>query len=102
VANDYLVKLPDPIELIARIRYHSRTFLTAQRLENAHCALRVSQQQLLDTVLVLQRANNTLERLTNSDGLPDLANRRYFDSFLEVRWQSAVETCASYSGGRLH
>src|SRR5262249_36717966 len=26
-ANDYLVKLPDPIELIARIRYHSRSYL---------------------------------------------------------------------------
>lgn len=25
-ANDYLVKLPDPVELIARIRYHSRTY----------------------------------------------------------------------------
>src|SRR5882672_8124485 len=26
-ANDYLVKLPDKIELIARIRYHSRAYL---------------------------------------------------------------------------
>src|SRR5438552_15289580 len=26
-ANDYLVKLPDRLELIARIRYHSRAFL---------------------------------------------------------------------------
>ncbi|WP_122490815.1 response regulator, partial [Pseudomonas viridiflava] len=25
-ANDYLVKLPDSIELIARIRYHSRSY----------------------------------------------------------------------------
>jgi two-component system chemotaxis family response regulator WspR len=41
---------------------------------------------------VLQRANNTLERLTNSDGLTDLANRRHFDSFLETRWLNAVET----------
>ena len=23
-ANDYIVKLPDPVELVARIRYHSR------------------------------------------------------------------------------
>src|SRR5262245_56169658 len=29
-ASDYLVKLPDPIELIARIRAHSRSFV-AQR-----------------------------------------------------------------------
>ena len=26
-ANDYLVKLPDKIELIARIRYHSKAYL---------------------------------------------------------------------------
>ncbi len=26
-ANDYLVKLPDKVELIARILYHSRAFL---------------------------------------------------------------------------
>ena len=25
-ANDYIVKLPDPLELLARIRYHSRAF----------------------------------------------------------------------------
>ena len=25
-ANDYLVKLPDPLELVARIRYHSRAY----------------------------------------------------------------------------
>src|SRR5688500_15067074 len=29
-ANDYLVKLPDPIELVARIRAHSKSFV-AQR-----------------------------------------------------------------------
>lgn len=33
-ADDYLVKLPDPIELIARIRYHSRSFVTARKLDN--------------------------------------------------------------------
>src|ERR1051325_7032536 len=26
-ANDYLVKLPDKLELVARIRYHSRAYL---------------------------------------------------------------------------
>src|SRR5476649_2728195 len=29
-ANDYLVKLPDKIELIARIRYHSKSYLNQQ------------------------------------------------------------------------
>ncbi len=30
-ANDYLVKLPDAIELIARIRYHSSSYLTLRQ-----------------------------------------------------------------------
>lgn len=86
-ANDYLVKLPDPIELVARIRYHSRSFNSARGLDQAYRALRVSQQQLLDTNLVLQRANNALQRLINSDGLTGLPNRRHFDEYLEAEWR---------------
>ncbi|MDD3250860.1 MAG: response regulator [Smithellaceae bacterium] len=33
-ANDYLVKLPDRIELVARIRYHSRGYIN--RIGRAH------------------------------------------------------------------
>ncbi len=96
-ADDYLVKLPDPIELIARIRYHSRSFVTARKLDNAYSLLRESQQQLLDTNLVLQMANNALQRLINLDGLTDLPNRRCFDDFLEAQWQRAIETGAEIS-----
>ncbi len=67
-ANDYLVKLPDNIELVARIRYHSRSYMMLLQRDAAFRALRVSQQQLLDTNLVLQR-------LMNSDGLTGLSNR---------------------------
>ena len=45
-ANDYLVKLPDPIELIARIRYHSRGFINLLQRNEAHAALVASQQAL--------------------------------------------------------
>ena len=51
-ANDYLVKLPDTIELVARIRYHSRSYLTLLQRDEAYRALRVSQQQLLDSNLL--------------------------------------------------
>ncbi|MDI1332431.1 diguanylate cyclase [Pseudomonas sp.] len=90
-ADDYLVKLPDPIELIARIRYHSRSFVTARKLEQAYRALRTNQQQLLDTNLSLQRALGVLKRIANSDGLTDLANRRHFDDFLQTEWLRANE-----------
>lgn len=87
--SDYIVKLPDPIELAARLRYHSRSFNAATQLDRAYRALRVSQQQLLDTNLFLQRANNKLERLINSDGLTGLSNRRHFDEFLKAEWLRA-------------
>lgn len=85
--SDYIVKLPDPVELVARLRYHSRSFNAATQLDLTYRALRVSQQKLLDTNLFLQRANNKLQRLINSDGLTGLSNRRHFDDFLETEWR---------------
>jgi len=79
-ANDYLVKLPDRIELIARIRYHSRSYLNLLQRDEAYRALRQSQQQLLATNLELQR-------LTHSDGLTGLSNRRYLDQYLAAEWR---------------
>jgi len=38
-ANDYLVKLPDKIELIARIRYHSNGYITLLQRNEAYQAL---------------------------------------------------------------
>jgi sigma-B regulation protein RsbU (phosphoserine phosphatase) len=38
-ANDYLVKLPDRIELIARIRYHSRGYINLLERNEAYRAL---------------------------------------------------------------
>ena len=82
-ANDYLVKLPDVIELVARIRYHSRSYLALQQRDEAFRALRESQQQLLEANLVLQR-------LMRSDGLTGLANRRHFDDCLNSEWARAL------------
>lgn len=45
-ANDYIVKLPDPVELIARIRYHTRGYLSLLQRNEAFDALRKSQQEL--------------------------------------------------------
>jgi len=82
-ANDYLVKLPDRIELIARIRYHSAAYLSLVQRDQAYRALRVSQQQLME-------ANLELQRLTNVDGLTGLSNRRYFNEYLETEWRHAI------------
>jgi sigma-B regulation protein RsbU (phosphoserine phosphatase) len=45
-ANDYIVKLPDPVELIARIRYHSRGYLSLLQRNQAFEALRKSEAAL--------------------------------------------------------
>ncbi|MGE5569889.1 MAG: SpoIIE family protein phosphatase [Rhodospirillales bacterium] len=45
-ANDYLVKLPDKIELIARIRHHSQGYINLLERNEAHQKLLESQQAL--------------------------------------------------------
>ncbi|MCW5977685.1 MAG: fused response regulator/phosphatase [Bryobacteraceae bacterium] len=49
-ANDYLVKLPDRIELMARIRYHSRGYINLLQRNEAYDALLKSQQELANEV----------------------------------------------------
>ena len=82
-ANDYLVKLPDSIELVARIRYHSAAFLATLQRDEAYRALRESQRELMESNLELQR-------LTNVDGLTGLSNRRYFNDYMESEWNRAI------------
>lgn len=84
-ANDYLVKLPDTVELIARIRYHTRAYLDHVQRDEAYRALRESQRELM-------RANLELERLTRIDGLTGLGNRRYFDEYLAAEWKRGQRT----------
>ncbi len=45
-ANDYIVKLPDPVELVARIRYHSRGYLSLLQRNEAFEALRRSREAM--------------------------------------------------------
>lgn len=49
-ANDYLVKLPDAIELIARIRHHSKGYINLLERNEAYRKLEESQQQLAEEV----------------------------------------------------
>lgn len=89
-ANDYLVKLPDTIELIARLRHHSTTYLYRQQRDEAYRALRESQRQLVEINLELQR-------LTNVDGLTGLSNRRSLNEYLELQWKLAVREQSPFS-----
>ena len=49
-ANDYVVKLPDRLELLARIRYHSKGYINLLQRNEAYAALQESQRQLANDV----------------------------------------------------
>lgn len=82
-ANDYLVKLPDSIELIARLRYHSAAYINKLQRDDAYRALRASQ-------IKLEELNMQLLKLANIDGLTGLVNRRHFDERLAEEWLRAL------------
>lgn len=89
-ATDYLVKLPDSIELIARVRHHARAYLNQIERDEAYRVLSEHQQRLLEL-------NETLRRLSDVDGLTGLNNRRYLDSYLDAEWRRALREGNDFS-----
>ncbi|HHC72691.1 MAG TPA: diguanylate cyclase [Thiotrichales bacterium] len=81
-ANDYVVKLPDRIELVARIRAHSRHFQLQQERDAAIFALREMKKQL-------EQTNAELRHLSAMDGLTGINNRRSFEETLHKEWKRA-------------
>ena len=75
-ASDYLMKLPDRIELIARIRANTKSYLTQLERDDAFAAL-------AELRLQLEESNEELQRLTCLDSLTGISNRRRFDEFVE-------------------
>nr|MCU0873472.1 response regulator [Pirellulaceae bacterium] len=49
-ANDYLVKLPDRLELVARVRYHSKGYIAQLERNEAYAKLAESQRLLAEEV----------------------------------------------------
>ncbi|MBA5690376.1 diguanylate cyclase domain-containing protein [Rugamonas apoptosis] len=78
-ANDYMVKLPDRLELQARVRYHASGYISRLQRDQAFRFLRESQRQLA-------AANIELQKLAALDGLTGIANRRRFDEALALEW----------------
>lgn len=58
-ANDYLVKLPDRVELLARIRYHSRAYTNLLKRQEAEAQLREENEE---QALYIQQVN----KITNA------------------------------------
>jgi PleD family two-component response regulator len=59
-ANDYIVKSVDRVELVARLRYHSRAYWNQRLREEAIRALRESERQLWESNASLMEANRKL------------------------------------------
>ncbi len=86
-ASDYLVKLPDKIELVARIRAHSGSYLLQMQRDEAYRELQKLQEQLEESNRKLEERNAILQRLSVLDGLTGIANRRHFDEILRQEWK---------------
>lgn len=79
-ANDYLVKLPDPVELLARIRYHSKAYMNQMERDRVYHELRENQRQLI-------AANEELQRLNKTDDVTGLRKQQYMGSCLAEEWK---------------
>lgn len=87
---DYITKPFQLDEIIARIEIHLVLVNLQQQLE-------IKNQQLEQEIKIcrqiaknLENANQRLHRLSISDGLTNIANRRHFDSYLKQEWQRAM------------
>lgn len=89
-ASDYLVKLPDKIELIARIRAHSETYLLQLQRDEAYREMKKLQEELECSHKKLEESNAILQRLSVLDGLTGIANRRHFDEMLSQEWKRGL------------
>jgi len=83
-ANDYVVKLPSALELIARVRYHSEAYLSALERRDAFAALETQRCQLEEQALKLKIANQELAESAFTDPLTGLRNRRYYRHYTQT------------------
>jgi two-component system chemotaxis family response regulator WspR len=82
-ASDYLVKLPDKVELVARVRAHSRSYRAQLERDEAYRALASLKAEL-------ELKNQELERLSGSDALTGIPNRRRFDEAFSLEWRRGL------------
>jgi len=82
-ADDYLIKLPGKIELIARLRHHSDAYLVKKERDKAKMALRIGQARI-------DYLNGQVTELTRNDLLTGLVNRKVFEERCNELWSLAV------------
>jgi two-component system, NtrC family, sensor kinase len=68
-ANDYLIKLPDPIELVARIRYHAQAYQNLRALVTATATAQAKTKDLETALAQLQTTQAQLIQTEKMSGL---------------------------------
>jgi len=76
--DDYLAKPISDIVLHAKIKAMMR--------------IADHRQRALDDALALKIANKKLQRMTKSDGLTGIANKRYFIEYMKKQWSSCMKS----------
>jgi sigma-B regulation protein RsbU (phosphoserine phosphatase) len=72
-ANDYLVKLPDKAELIARIRYHSRAYVNLLKRQEAEARLQEENVRMSNELDVIRQMQQMiLPRVDELDAIAEL------------------------------
>lgn len=94
---DYISKPFQFDEVIARVQNQLTIQKLRIELQTTNDKLRAQNHRLQAEVakrrqaeLALQQANQTLQELVWSDGLTEIANRRYFDDYLQREWQRSA------------
>ena len=88
-AVDYITKPVNKVELLARVS-------SVLRLKNEMDCRKAREKELLEMTMLLEETNKKLEqanemlrRLSVTDGLTGISNRRYFEEFLTREWERA-------------
>lgn len=101
---DYISKPFQFDEVIARVQNQLTIQKLRLELEATNAKLRQQNENLRAEIekrrqaeLALQQANQTLQELVWLDGLTEIANRRYFDDYLQREWQRSAREKTSLS-----
>ncbi len=99
-ANDYMVKPPDKIELIARIRYHSQAYMNRRQKEEAHRRLEEKteelkniNQELMENIAERERTEEALiaskKKAEKEREAAETANKKIMDS---IRYAQLIQS----------
>jgi len=89
-ANDYIVKIPNEVELLARVRSHSKNYMIQAERDEALRKIVAMQSEL-------ESSNSELQKISLQDPLTGIANRRLFDDFSSREWSQCARRRGLFS-----